>query len=70
MKINCTDFSGPATEATDHALELARLYGASTHLFHVIEDPIAYTPALEVTCHSRQRSSMSSVSTGCSRAGV
>lgn len=50
MKINRilvpTDFSGPAREATDHALELARLYGASIHLFHVIEDPIAYTPAL------------------------
>ena len=44
MKINCTDFSGPATEATDHALELARLYGASTHLFHRGSDRIHAGP--------------------------
>lgn len=50
MKINHilvpTDFSGPAREATDYALELARAFGASITLFHVIEDPVVYVPAL------------------------
>jgi nucleotide-binding universal stress UspA family protein len=41
-----TDFSEPAREATDYALGLARAFGASVTLFHVIEDPVVYVPAL------------------------
>jgi len=50
MKINHilvpTDFSGPAREATDYALELARQFDAVITLYHVIEDPVVYIPAL------------------------
>ncbi|NQV25882.1 MAG: universal stress protein [Rhodopirellula sp.] len=50
MKINHilvpTDFSGPAREATDYALALAHAFGSSITLFHVIEDPVVYVPAL------------------------
>lgn len=41
-----TDFSPPSREATDYALELARLSGATVTLYHVIEDPVVYVPAL------------------------
>jgi len=41
-----TDFSGPSREATDYALELASLVNASVLLYHVIEDPVVYIPAL------------------------
>lgn len=41
-----TDFSGPSREATDYALELAHTFGASISLFHVIQDPVVYVPAL------------------------
>lgn len=41
-----TDFSGPSREATDYALELASAFGATVSLFHVIEDPVVYIPAL------------------------
>jgi len=41
-----TDFSGPAREATDYALDLARVFDASITLFHVIENPVVYVPAL------------------------
>ena len=41
-----TDFSGPAREATDYALELARQFQATITLYHVIEDPVVYIPAL------------------------
>lgn len=40
------DFSAPSREATDYALELARLSGATITLYHVIEDPVVYVPAL------------------------
>lgn len=50
MKINHilvpTDFSGPAREATDYALELASQFGATITLYHIIEDPVVYVPAL------------------------
>lgn len=50
MKINHilvpTDFSGPAREATDYALELARQFNATVTIYHVIEDPVVYIPAL------------------------
>jgi len=50
MKINQilvpTDFSGPAREATGYALNLARQFGATITLYHVIEDPVVYVPAL------------------------
>lgn len=50
MKINHilvpTDFSGPAREATDYALELAEKCKATVTLYHVIEDPVVYIPAL------------------------
>lgn len=41
-----TDFSGPAREATDYALDLARKFEATVTLYHVIEDPVVYIPAL------------------------
>ncbi|MDA0284923.1 MAG: universal stress protein [Planctomycetota bacterium] len=41
-----TDFSDSSREATDYALEFARSFGASITLFHVIEDPVVYIPAL------------------------
>lgn len=41
-----TDFSGPAREATDSALDLAHAFGASIDLLHVIQDPVVYIPAL------------------------
>ncbi len=41
-----TDFSSPSREATDYALGLARVFGASVSLLHVIEDPIIAIPAL------------------------
>ncbi len=41
-----TDFSGPSRDATDYALTLARTFGASVSLLHVIEDPIVAIPAL------------------------
>lgn len=41
-----TDFSGPAREATEHALDLSRAFGASVDLLHVIQDPVVYIPAL------------------------
>lgn len=33
-----TDFSEPATVATDYGQELARSYGATLHVLHVIQD--------------------------------
>jgi nucleotide-binding universal stress UspA family protein len=41
-----TDFSAASREATGHALELARAFGAKVTLYHVIEDPVVYIPAL------------------------
>lgn len=34
-----TDFSEPAMAATQHALELARPFGAKVHLLYVIDEP-------------------------------
>lgn len=42
-----TDFSEPALPATRYGLELARRFGASLHLLHVIEDPMIYLPMFE-----------------------
>jgi len=41
-----TDFSDASREATSHALDLARAFGAKVTLYHVIEDPVVYIPAL------------------------
>jgi nucleotide-binding universal stress UspA family protein len=41
-----TDFSVASREATGHALELARVFSAKITLYHVIEDPVVYIPAL------------------------
>ena len=41
-----TDFSESARKATDYALGVARAFGASVTLYHVIEDPVVYIPAL------------------------
>ena len=41
-----TDFSEPSRAATDYALQLARAFDASITLYHVIEDPVVYIPAL------------------------
>jgi universal stress protein A len=36
-----TDFSADADAAFDYAVALARTFGASVHLVHVVEDPLA-----------------------------
>ena len=42
-----TDFSEPAAVATDYGRDLARSYGATLHVMHVIEDMLAlYAPEL------------------------
>jgi len=42
-----TDFSEPAEVATDYGQDLARSYGATLHVLHVIEDMLAmYAPEL------------------------
>lgn len=42
-----TDFSEPAEVATDYGRDLARSYGATLHVMHVIEDMLAlYAPDL------------------------
>lgn len=42
-----TDFSEPAEVATDYGQDLARAYGATLHVMHVIEDMLAfYAPEL------------------------
>jgi universal stress protein A len=41
-----TDFSDASRKATSHALDLARAFGAKITLYHVIEDPVVYIPAL------------------------
>jgi nucleotide-binding universal stress UspA family protein len=42
-----TDFSEPAEVATDYGQDLARSYGATLHVMHVIEDMLAmYAPEL------------------------
>lgn len=40
------DLSEPCLYATRYALELAKSFGATLHLLHVIEDPILYSPAI------------------------
>jgi nucleotide-binding universal stress UspA family protein len=42
-----TDFSEPSLQATAYGLELARRFGATLHLLHVIEDPVVYLPMFE-----------------------
>jgi nucleotide-binding universal stress UspA family protein len=42
-----TDFSEPCLEATKYAVDLARQFGATLHLLHVIEDPVMYLPIFE-----------------------
>jgi nucleotide-binding universal stress UspA family protein len=41
------DFSEPSLKATEYALSLARRFGATVHLLHVIEDPVVYLPMFE-----------------------
>lgn len=41
------DFSEPSLTATEYALELARRFGSTLHLLHVIEDPVVYLPMFE-----------------------
>lgn len=40
------DLSEPSLHATRYALELAKNFGATLHLLHVIEDPVLYSPAI------------------------
>ena len=42
-----TDFSEPSLTATMYALELARRFGSTLHVLHVIEDPGIYVPIFE-----------------------
>ena len=45
-----TDFSEPAEAATDYGQDLARSYGATLHVMHVIEDMLAiYGPEFGLT---------------------
>ena len=39
-----TDFSGPSDSALDYARTLALKFGASLHLLHVLESPVATGP--------------------------
>jgi len=41
------DFSSPSERASDYGLTLARKFGATLHLLHVIEDPVVYLPMYE-----------------------
>lgn len=41
------DFSEPSLKATEYALTLARRFGATLHVLHVIEDPVVYLPMFE-----------------------
>jgi nucleotide-binding universal stress UspA family protein len=41
-----TDFSEPSRAATDYGQDLARSYGATLHVMHVIEEMRAYGPEL------------------------
>ena len=41
------DFSDTCLQATEYAVALARRFGATLHLLHVIEDPIVYLPMFE-----------------------
>ncbi len=41
------DFSEPSLRATEYGLEIARRFGATLHLLHVIEDPVIYLPIFE-----------------------
>jgi len=42
-----TDFSIPAEEAVDYAATLAARFGATVHLIHVLQDPLAAQGAWE-----------------------
>lgn len=42
-----TDFSDASLEANRYAVELSRRFGARLHLFHAIQDPVAYLPFLD-----------------------
>jgi nucleotide-binding universal stress UspA family protein len=51
-----TDFSEPAEVATDYGQDLARSYGATLHVMHVIEDMLAmYAPELGFALPSIER---------------
>jgi len=41
------DFSPQSERASDYGLTLARKFGATVHLLHVIEDPVVYLPMYE-----------------------
>jgi len=43
-----TDFSDHSLVAAEYAFELAKRFSATVHLLHVIEEPIATIPLLEV----------------------
>lgn len=42
-----TDFSEPTIAATQYAVTLAKRFGATLHLLHVIEDPLMLAPIFE-----------------------
>ena len=42
-----TDFSEPSLQATKYAVAMARQFGSTLHLLHVIEDPVVYLPMFE-----------------------
>src|SRR5262245_12708889 len=41
------DFSEPSLKATEYAVSLARRFGTTLHVLHVIEDPVVYLPMFE-----------------------
>jgi nucleotide-binding universal stress UspA family protein len=41
------DFSEPSLKATEYALSIAKQFGATLHVLHIIEDPVVYLPMFE-----------------------
>lgn len=74
-----TDFSAPAAHALDYAIELARCYGSTLWLVHVIEPPVLFgaelsspdlvTAAIEVQREAAE-AALSHARDRCAEAGV
>lgn len=75
-----TDFSPPSVKALAYGKELARLFGSSLHLLHVIEEPfvhgftmegyIATLPEFSAQLEARARQELTKQLDGVERAGL